>query len=142
MSIYGTTVTFDAHEHADDCAKWTPIIDQIGTRLDNDGGQFVLSHDVACSCAAGPIRYLGSHVLPSNTDERGGSFAVGELAGFITRDGRDDGPEEDDDAWPWLRVTIREAGAEDCQDVVLDRAQVTELRDYLSSWLDRTGDQA
>lgn len=142
MSIYSSTLSFDGREHADNCTRWAPPLDMTdpsGTlRYDNDGSTWYLADFIACSCLCGPIVYRGSHILPAVDDKRGGSFSLAEIPGFITRDGRDDGPEDDGSAWPYLRVTMRANDADDCQDVVLDRAQYIELRDYLTWLVDRT----
>lgn len=143
MSLFGTTVAFDSADHKVDCGKWTetdPSVDPFSAcRWDTDGKVYELDPVKPCTCNAGPIFYQGSHILPAATDLRAGWFSLAEIPGFITRDGRDDNaPEDDDGAWPWLRVSIREDGAEDVQDVLLDREQVTELRDYLSDWIGRT----
>lgn len=81
-----------------------------------------------------PLVYRGSHILPRNTDPRGGVLHLGAIPGHITRDGRDDGDELR--AWPWLRVSIAEVNATDDSTVLLDRAQVQALRDELTQWLD------
>lgn len=145
--------------------------------------------------APAPIIYRQSHVLPSDTDPRGGSLDLAYVPGFITRDGRNVDGEENPDCdhegvWPWLRLSvspvqppaearrlarkgrryrlflrmywpvvrlIRRCCArlgwpgprwsqlipswswpEDT--VVLDRAQVEQLRDELSDWLLRCDD--
>jgi hypothetical protein len=74
-------------------------------------GQHHLAYDRsrACTCLCGPIAYRGSHIVPSEQDERGGSLTMATIAGFITRDGRDDGPEDEDAVWPFLRVSLTPA---------------------------------
>ncbi|MEW1565759.1 hypothetical protein AB0454_22570 [Streptomyces sp. NPDC093509] len=80
-----------------------------------------------------PYLYQGSHVLPSSADPRGDGWAVqvAQIPSHITRDGRDDQP-EDGAPWPWLRLSVRS------DDVVLDRAQVAELHAALGVWLKQT----
>lgn len=80
-----------------------------------------------------PIVYRGSHILPSETDERGGEFECAEIGGWITRDGRDNGPNEDK-PWPYMRVS---AGPH-FESVVLTRAQVAQVYGVLGDWLERT----
>ena len=144
MSIYGSTWMVDGVDHAHDCARWQNCDCLLGPwdhnhfSIRNDGTHQRYASDEPCTCNAGPIVYQGSHILPSSTDRRGGSLSLGEIAGWITRDGRDDGPEDEDTPWPWLRVTMRTVDADDCQDVVLDRVHVETLRDYLTDWLGRT----
>ncbi|WP_185832512.1 hypothetical protein [Streptomyces sp. WAC 04229] len=85
-----------------------------------------------------PGAYQGSHILPSEADVRVASDEAPSLAqvpSHITRDGRDDQP-EDGQPWPWLRFSL---GVED---QVLDRGQVEQLHAALGAWLERTGDQA
>jgi len=82
-----------------------------------------------------PYAYQGSHVLPSEEDARdeGWSVQVAEVPSHITRDGRDDRP-EDGAPWPWLRLSMHS------EDAVLDRGQVADLHAALGAWLKQTGD--
>lgn len=136
MSIYGTWLMFDT-DHEDDCAVWVKEDDcwHIG--------------DAPCDCGTpnAPIIYEGSHVLPSDDDRRGGWLEVGAIPGFITRDGRDDG----NGLWDWLRIGIgalpsleqyqgKPYMAAGQATVVLTRRQVQQLRDTLTSWLEREPD--
>lgn len=77
-----------------------------------------------------PILYQASHILPADTDPRGSSVSLAEVPGHITRDGRDDGPDDEFGVWPWLRLSV---GAED---VVLDEQLVRGLHEALGGWLD------
>lgn len=82
-----------------------------------------------------PYVYQGSHILPcpGNTPrEKGDAVQVAQIPSHITRDGRDDAP-EDGVPWPWLRLSVLP------EDVVLDRSQVAELHAVLGAWLDATG---
>jgi hypothetical protein len=82
----------------------------------------------------GPLKYQGSHVLPNDKDKRAGDFGIAAIPRFITRDGRDNKPE--DDMWhPWLRVHIFDGHQ---GSVILTRKQVERLRDALNNWLERT----
>lgn len=101
-----------------------------------------------------PIRYLGSHVLPTPGDERGGSLDLGLIPGFITDNGwclhgvdhtsrtstRDactcEPLDELPAVWPFLRVGVSDDDEAGCV-VVLDHAQVLALRDELTAWLKR-----
>lgn len=135
MSIYGTWLSLDESEHDDDCDTWVEV----------EPGCFELSGK-PCSCGTprAPIIYEGSHVLPSDTDPRGGGIDVAAIPDFITRDGCDDeGP------WDWLRLSVSSrpsstrsvVGAPYVSGgiaaVVLTRPLVVELRDTLTAWLDR-----
>ena len=84
-----------------------------------------------------PYAYQGSHILPSDDDRRDGGEVVqlAEVPSHITRDGRDDQP-EDGRPWPWLRLSLY------AEDVVLDRPQVEALHAAIGSWLARTGSQS
>lgn len=81
-------------------------------------------------CGA-PYRYPGSHLVPSADWPRGGEVMLAQVPSHITRDGRDDQP-EDGTPWPWLRLSVLEP------DVVLDVAQVRHLIEQLTGWVDRT----
>jgi hypothetical protein len=82
-----------------------------------------------------PYAYQGSHVLPGPEDARdeGWSVQVAQVPSHITRDGRDDQP-EDGAPWPWLRLSMHS------EDTVLDRGQVADLHAVLGAWLKQTGD--
>jgi hypothetical protein len=80
-----------------------------------------------------PYEYRGSHILPAEGDPRGGgSVQLAEIASHITRDGRDDQP-EDGAPWPWLRLSVDQA------DVLLSRDQAREMHERLGAWLEQTG---
>lgn len=81
-----------------------------------------------------PYAYQGSHVLPHEDDQRdeGWSVQVAKIPSHVTRDGRDDQP-EDGVPWPWLRLSIHS------EDALLSRAQVAELHASLGAWLKQTG---
>jgi hypothetical protein len=81
-----------------------------------------------------PYRYQQSHILPSEDGPRDdpgdGLVQLATIPSFITRDGRDDQP-EDGAPWPWLRLSVNEA------DTVLHARQVREVRDALIAWLEQ-----
>lgn len=146
MSIWATSLDFSADDHAEDCARWVLLpgapdhshhrpgeLWAIGA--DERGNRVVhrLDETIACTCRCGPIRHRGSHILPSDKDERAGSLWFDHIPGFITREGRDDGPEDEATWWPYLRVGL----AEDAngQMVVLDRKQVLSAFHFLGDWL-------
>ena len=79
-----------------------------------------------------PYRYWGSHVLPTESDERDGVMQLAEIPSHITRDGRDDQP-EDGRPWPWMRLSV------DGVDKVLDRGQVLKAWESMGAWLEQTG---
>jgi hypothetical protein len=89
-----------------------------------------------------PIIYEGSHVLPSDTDRRGGCVEVAAIPNHITRDGRDDATEGS--LKDWLRLSVQSVESEDPgafsaadATVVLTRNQVERLNETLTGWLDR-----
>ena len=86
-----------------------------------------------CTCRESPMEYQGSHVLPSNKNARDGTFDLGAIPSYITRNGRDDAP-DDGNWWPWLRVSVNN------ETVVLTRKQVERIRLALIDWLARTGE--
>lgn len=82
-----------------------------------------------------PYTYQRSHVLPSQDGPRVDSdmaVSLAQVPSHITRDGRDDQP-EDGAPWPWLRLSV---GVED---QVLDRDQAADLHVALGAWLRQTG---
>ncbi|THA29223.1 hypothetical protein E6R18_25290 [Streptomyces sp. A1277] len=78
-----------------------------------------------------PRAYQGSHILPAEDDPRTGSISLASIPSHITRDGRDDQP-DDGTPWPWLRVAI-DADAGDPA-VVIDPAQARHLAGQLYAW--------
>jgi hypothetical protein len=126
MSIYVTTVAIADDDHAAHCAQWELIAGFNAT--------YHLDDTRACTCQPGPLAYQGSHILPADTDPRGGHFDLGAIPGFITRDGRP--PLSDLEDWPyhpWLRVSVNQ------ETVVLTRAQVEQVHTELGRWLNHTG---
>lgn len=84
-----------------------------------------------------PIRYDGSHVLPSERSARAGFVMVSHIPGFIERDqGTAPGNDgtEDYPPWPWLRLSVN------TEDVVLDWEQASRVYHYLGDWLMASAD--
>lgn len=76
-----------------------------------------------------PLVYQGSHIPPDErTDPRGGWVDLALIPSHITRDGRDDKP-EDAAPWPYLRFGVNEST------VVLTRKHVEEIVETLTWWL-------
>lgn len=126
MSIYCSIFDF-GHEHKPRCKRMRKLRAGVYERDDS----------IPCTCGDSPIRYQGSHVLPSAKDERGGIFGIAAIPNHITRDGRDDRP-ENGKWYPWLRVSLDEAPK---SAVILTRAQVKELRDSLNHWLQKSSER-
>ncbi|WP_093803963.1 hypothetical protein [Streptomyces sp. Wb2n-11] len=84
-----------------------------------------------------PWVYLGSHILPADEDPRGGQITLAEIPSHITRDGRDDQP-EDGVPWPWLRVSV-DPDDRTCEPtILLNPKQARHLADQLTAWADST----
>lgn len=79
-----------------------------------------------------PWIYQGSHILPDEDDPRGGTVGLALVPSHITRDGRDDAP-EDGRPWPWLRLSI---DGSDEPTVLLNPAQARHLAQQLTDWAD------
>ena len=88
-----------------------------------------------------PWIYQGSHVLPAEDDPRGGEIGLALIPSHITRDGRDDSP-EDGAPWPWLRLSLDGLPPEADHAVVLNREQAGHLIDQLTAWYEQTGGRA
>ena len=82
-----------------------------------------------------PWRYLGSHILPAEEDPRGGTIGLALIPSHITRDGRDEQP-DDGAPWPWLRLSLANCG--DDPAVILNPAQARHLAQRLIDWADTT----
>lgn len=80
-----------------------------------------------------PWIYQGSHILPADDDPRGGEIGLALIPSYITRDGRDDQP-EDGKPWPWLRMSI--VDSDGINDVILTPAQARHLAEQLAGWAD------
>lgn len=116
MSIYCSI--FDiGDEHKPKCARMKKV------------GRKSYSYDDSrdCTCGACPIKYEGSHVLPSTKSPRDGSFGFAAIPGHITRSGRDNGTKR---YWPYLRFHMND------HTQVFTRKQAEKLRDALTEWLE------
>lgn len=82
-----------------------------------------------------PWTYQGSHILPAEDDPRGGTIGLALIPSHITRDGRDNRP-DDGRPWPWLRLSLDVPG--DDPAVVLNPEQARHLADQLAAWADTT----
>lgn len=137
MSIYATWLSLGETEHEDGCAVWVEV----------EPGCFEHSgKPCTCGLPRCPIVYEGSHVLPSDADRRGGGVDIASIPDFIERDGRDDA--QGAGLKDWLRLSVsaspsttRDRGKPYVRGghvtVVLTRQQVQEVRDTLTSWLER-----
>lgn len=125
MSIYGSMSAPDDSDHEDGCAIY--VEDPPGSGCYEFSGK-------PCDCGQpdAPLVYQGSHVLPSDTDKRGGVVDIAFIASHVTRDGRDDRP-EDETPWPYLRLGVNEGI------VVLTVRNVQQIHASLTEWLDAVG---
>jgi hypothetical protein len=80
-----------------------------------------------------PWQYDGSHVLPAEDGLRGGSIGLALIPSHITRDGRDDQP-EDGRPWPWLRLHLVVDSDDPC--VLINPAQARHLAEQQHTWAD------
>lgn len=119
MSIYGSLPAPNDDDHLDDCGLW-----------DKHDGCWQRS-DRPCTCGQpdAPLVYQGSHVLPSETDKRGGYVDIASIAGFITRDGRDESDLDYDTPWSYLRFGVNG------ETVILTERNVRQVADTLNEWL-------
>lgn len=148
MSIYCSIFSIDAEDHEIGCKRLIRLKRGQKAPRDKDGiASFVIAggaDDYAvdesrlCTCGSGPITYQHSGVLPADDNPRGGCFSLGAIPPHITRDGRDDRP-ENENWYPWLRVSIWGTPKDD-PTVILTRKQVEKLRDALDDWLERSAD--
>lgn len=122
MSIYCSIFDF-GFEHSRRCKR----IKKTGRK------QYEQDDSKPCTCGSCPIEYQGSHILPSNRDNRKGDFGIAAIPGHITRNGRT--RLKDDDWYPWLRVHLEQ------ETVILTAKQVEQFRDALNDWLERVGER-
>lgn len=118
MSIYASLAAPDEDKHEDGCAYYVlrnECYEISGKRCD-------------CGQPRAPIIYQGSHILPSDSDSRGGWVDIALIPSHITRDGRDD-KAEDESPWPYLRFGVNG------ERVVLTRAHVEQIAKTLTRWL-------
>jgi hypothetical protein len=84
-----------------------------------------------------PWQYAGSHILPTEDGPRGGGIGLAIIPSHISRDGRDDQP-EDEAPWPWLRFSAEGRDAnEGYVDLIINPAQARHLAEQLATWADQ-----
>lgn len=118
VSIYGSLPAPNDDEHEDSCVRWDK----------RDNCWEISNRPCDCGQPDAPLVYHGSHVLPSEDGERGGSVDLALIPSHITRDGRDDQP-EDEKPWPFLRFGVNE------ETVVLTLRNVRQIHETLTEWL-------
>lgn len=95
-----------------------------GTILDLEDGEY-----------GPPYAYQGSHILPAEEDLQDGTVQLAAIPSHITRDGRDDRP-EDGAPWPWLRLSVN------ASDAVLHARQVRKVWESMGAWLAQVEERA
>lgn len=145
MSIYATCLDIDDNGHERTCAVYERMPD--GQRWEHGatlcaGGEYYRRVDNPCTCGnRAPIIYRGSHVNPADNDPRGGSIDVAAIPNHCHPSVRFSDTDEGPPVW-FLRLSVDEDDATyhgmqpGSATIVLDRAQVAELRDTLTTWLD------
>lgn len=118
MSVWATFWSAD-DEHARACAVWESISDHA-VKIGNG--------PCTCRLRDAPIAYQGSHVLPDEDDQRGGYVGLALVPSHITRDGRDDQP-DDGQPYPFVRLSVGQ------EDAVLDEQQAAAMHQALGEWL-------
>src|SRR5688572_14016955 len=124
MSIYGTWLSIEAP------SQFIEEMEEAGIKAGLIG-DFSESEELGS-----PIIYQGSHVLPQESDPRGGSIDVAAIPSFITRDGQDNGKEGPKD---FIRLSVEADKSSHGEGVtfngnpysvvVLDKAQVVALKE-------------
>ena len=132
MSIYGS-LPAPSDDHLEGCAKWVPNLHGVIEGMITERGSYGFDDSQPCTCGRPdtPLVYQGSHVLPSEDDERGGWVDIACIAGFITRDGNDDSDLDYDTPWPYLRFGVNG------ETVVLTERNVEQIAETLNGWLAR-----
>lgn len=132
MSIWGTVWHIADDDHAEDCARWVECGREEAETAErwSAGDDRAWRYDPAlpCTCAAGPLAYQRSHVVPAVDGPRAGNVELATVASHIGPDRcyRD----EDGTHLPFVRLSLR--GSKDEPDtVVLDRRHAAELLEAL-----------
>lgn len=131
MSIYGTFLSIEDQRQAAAALKARGIdygvIDEQGEVED--------LNTLPAEMLDAPIRYQGSHILPSERDERGGSVELASIGGFVEREGRENEKPHDDSLWPYVRLDVSDEDG--VAAVVLTAEQAKRLHRGLGEWLER-----
>jgi hypothetical protein len=132
MSIWCTILDFADDDHdVDRCDRWIPCTSEqaqaAGRAAYGTDAWWLYDDTKPCTCAAGPLAYQKSHVVPTADGPRAGVFDLASIAPHIGPDCR---YSEDRDVHgthlPFLRVGLQ-GSEEEPGVVVLDRRQVAEL---------------
>jgi len=127
VSIFGSLEAPDDEEHEDNCAIWI-----------KEGSFWHRDDEGTCTCGTpdAPLVYQGSHVMPSEDDERGGHLDIALIPGHVRmyRDNPDTDSAGEDDLppEPYLRFGVNESV------VILTRRNVEQIHATLTWWLEAT----
>jgi hypothetical protein len=145
MSIYATMWTTSDDDHTTGCedgpccAKWvrarkgSQAYENARLRKFN-GERWNLNDSKPCTCGAGVLPYMGSHVLPGEEDANGYA-EVASIPGHIERVGREaEKPVDDETPWPFIRMSIGSDSGHAA--VVLTEQHVRNLCEALTWWLE------
>lgn len=126
MSIFGSLAAPSDDEHEDDCGIW---------KKSDDLWEMRARKHCTCGQPDAPLVYQGSHVLPSEGDERGGWIDIASIPGHV-RFYRDnpaaaDAPEDSLPPEPFLRFGVNG------ETVILTRRNVERIAETLHGWLER-----
>lgn len=136
MSIWASTLSIE------DERQWIADLEEAGIKsgVIRDGEPEFDDLDA-------PIIYQGSHVLPEESDARGGSVDLAIIPPHVRfwRENPDTPVEDEPEGPPYepfLRLSVdthkNSDGGEAHSTVVLTRRQAGRLRDELNEWLDQT----
>jgi hypothetical protein len=138
VSIYASTLCFDDEDHHEGCGRFVPDAEIEGA--------YSLGPSEDCTCEGkkhAPLIYQGSHVTPTADDPRGGEFDLATIPPHIPPKGEN---YLEDREWEYQHGFLRVGMFEDpstyghdmhTPTILLDREQVTELRNHLTRWLKR-----
>jgi hypothetical protein len=123
MSIYASLEAPNDDEHLEGCAIWVVVSEGVYEYGDEP-----------CDCGRpdAPLVYKGSHVVPTEQDERGGWVDLALIPGHIRHPDIEVMWDPDMAPLPFLRFGVNE------ETVVLTRHNVEMIHKSLSIWLQLT----
>ena len=130
MSIFASLATLSDDQHSDECARWD--------KRESGGGEIWELSDRSCDCGQldAPLVYQGSHILPTELDERGGYVDIALIPAHVRywRENPDAPSETEPESppEPFLRFGVNESR------VILTRHHVEGIVRELQWWLEAT----
>lgn len=148
MSIFATILSIDDHYHEPDvCTKYVEVTSDAGWGAATSDGRYWQRVEGSCTCGnRAPLVYQGSHVNPVEDGPRGGALLVCGIPDHCHPDARW-GDDDHGKPVPFLRLSAYEdettfqGGDPGQATLVLDLAQVVQLRDTLTEWIDTRAEQ-